>query len=155
MNTEIIETETHIFIIEDELRYKIVCVYQEEEDDDYYEEVLSWNGKEYFTTEEEGRSAMKDVWTNWSSSAEDLRYMELFAYDFITDDDGYEDITDEWKIDDYDNIDAWTANKDRDRDSFNLRGCDGCGEGKDENNKCYTYDDLIETEDGYMCKDCK
>jgi hypothetical protein len=103
MNTEIIETETTIFIIEDEVRYKIVCVYQEEEGDDDYEEVLYWNVKGYFTTEEEGMTAIKDAWTNWSASVEDLIYMELIAYEFTTDDDGYEDITDEWKIYDYDN----------------------------------------------------
>lgn len=41
-----------------------------------------------------------------------------------------------------------------DDDEDNRRTCDGCNEDKDENGKYYTWSDLNETEDGYLCANC-
>jgi len=84
---------------EREVRYRHRCVYQEDEGDDYYEDELSWEGKDFYTTEEEGMAAIGDAWINWSAEAgEDLKFMELIAYEVKEDDTGNEWIVHTYKI---------------------------------------------------------
>jgi hypothetical protein len=110
---EVIEEDTHIVSItaeeqvendatanvyvEPEVRFKIRCIYQEEEGDDFYEEELGWEGKDFYTTEAEGMTAINDAWTNWSAEAgSDLKMLELLAYEVVN-----EEIGDEWVIHTY------------------------------------------------------
>ena len=70
---------------------------------------------------------------------------------------------DNWKLimqDMADEEDRINAEEDEEEEeesvsSFNLRACDCCGE-SEKNGKEYTYDDLVEQEDGntWWCKEC-